>query len=419
MVTTVLCLLTAGAVAESPGIRDDVYASLVEITRGIEERWTRFELDGVVVLASQPELVYPAALERTSEFMEELLERFDEDGRIRAELSADPIRYIFAPGPMDVQLFTGIDTDGMALVEHGIVVSRRFPHEHELAHMVAHRALAPRETSGTAPLIREGLASYLGGSRGRTPAVTLALGDSYLDLRLCVPSLLLSSDEFYAGWLDPGVAYAVAARWVQFLIESRGWERFARLYWLLTATPSQIDAMPASSVLLQIQGVYETSWSELSADFERWRRANPSPGVEAAPPPLAAPTMEMDHDGRRLRMWQRELEWIVELRAETGYPEMRLQWGEALPQAPGQKRAALVDGEARRRFDLALRPAGIELTDQLLGRVLQVSSPFALTLDGEDSASPRRQVCVRIPWQADEAPAWPSDPILWVSPRLR
>jgi len=93
-----LCLLlptlafSAGARAQESGsARERLYDSLLEITQRLDERWTRFELDGLVVLIAEPDLIKPEALEATSSLIDELLRRFDPGGEIRRELRADPI----------------------------------------------------------------------------------------------------------------------------------------------------------------------------------------------------------------------------------------------------------------------------------------------------------------------------------------
>jgi hypothetical protein len=306
----------------------------------------------------------------------------------------------------------------MALWGPRIVLSRRLPHAHELVHIVAHLAMSSPQIADVDPLLREGLAAYLGGARGRAPEVVLALGDSYLDMGLGDPTELLIPNRFFHAPTDPSIHYATAARWVQFLVETEGWTRFGEIYQLLAATNEGVAARPDASKQLQFAGVYQRPFRQLWLDFHAWRHSHPVAGVEAAVPPLRPADLRLESDGRQLRVWRGEYDWIVDLRAELGYPEVHLQWGERLPESFRPRLRVSTEGSTPLRYSLVLRPGGVELHDLALDEIILATTPRPAQNELDDEGGPPREFCVRLRF-AQGSPPWPFDPLLWVSPRLR
>jgi hypothetical protein len=409
---------TDGSASSSDSLSDESVARLLDLLPSLEGEWALFETPMLRLLAADPGVVHPAALSSMASTLEKLLAIFDRDGSLRRDLERFPIRYIHGLTRPELSFLAGIETDGMALWGPRIVLSRRLPHAHELVHIVAHLAMSSPEIANVDPLLREGVATYLGGARGRAPEVVLALGDSYLDMGLGDPTELLVPDRFFHAPTDPSIHYATAARFVQFLVEAEGWARFGEIYQLLAATDRGVAARPDASKRLQFAGVYQRPFRQLWLDFHAWRRSHPVAGVEAAIPPPGPADLELESDGRQLRLWRGENEWTVQLRAELGYPEVHLQWGERLPESFRPRLRISTEGAALLRYSLLLRPGGVEFLDLALDEILLATTPRPHQDGLDEEGGPPREFCVRLPF-AQQAPPWPYDPLLWVSPRLR
>jgi hypothetical protein len=345
-----------------------------------EERWHRLSL-GRVELHYAPGLpLDPEALEDLRRFVESAADSLGLDRPARESLLQRPIRYFWTDAPELIRALGGGDAEGMALPEERIAVSLRLPHEHELVHVLAHVAVRPGPDA-VVPLLREGLASALGGSADRVPRVILAEGDQLLQARRLDLRELSAPASFEGAALDERSKYAASARFVQFLWSAGGIGRLKDLYRLLSGAPVEIAQRTRESVVAQIEGVYSVPWSELERRFEWWRAQNPAGGIRLAQAPAEAADLWLIDGGQEAQLWT-QADGSILLRgfARERSHDQTLWWGESVPAL--YRRGGLEHpgyGAARQRFGLQIRAGRIELRDHRRDRLIAVlAEPAAL-----------------------------------------
>ena len=252
----------------------------------------------------------------------------------RASLRSDPIEYLYLRDSSSLQWFGVDDVDGMALVRERRILASRMPHEHELAHVLAHVAISPAPGHNH-PWIQEGLASYFGGHLGQSPDAVLALGDDVLDRTPGLIARILTVTGFRESPLPSEECYAAAARFVNFLdLERGGVDRILVLLRLLSGVEEEVVDRPASFVEVQLEGVYGTSFDELLAEFEDWRRERPVAGVVVVAPPGRSADLVLADDDHLVRWWHDTSGWVIEVTPLQATMDVALVWGSDVPR-PG------------------------------------------------------------------------------------
>jgi hypothetical protein len=220
--------------------------------------------------------------------------------------------------------------DGLALAGQRRIIASRLPHEHEIVHVLAHVAISPAPPQNH-PFVQEGLASYLGGHLGESPAAVLALGDDVLDRNPGLVRQLLTVRGFRDAPLPGSECYAAAARFLHYLDSMWGRSRLLSLLRLLAGFEDEVAARPASFVEVQFEGVYETSFDELLAGCDGWRRANPVAGIVATAPPGRSPDLVLSDREHRVRWWLESSGWDVAVTPLQDQLDLALRWGGAPP----------------------------------------------------------------------------------------
>lgn len=283
-----------------------------------------------------------------------------------ASLRERPIEYFLVDEPGILESFGAGDIEGLAYPEHRLIVSKRLPHEHELVHVLLHLRL-PGRRGDNQPFLQEGLASYLGGNGADGELTVLAHGDRLLADGAVDLASLWTVAGWQSGRLEAYDRYAVAARFVQFLVEEAGdFEQLRQLARLLAGEIDAIAGRPWSILRVQIEGVYDIDWLDLVRDFEHWRSEHPVAGVREVTAPERRPDLTVVDERHRVRVWIEPGGWVVAARALRGSLDAELYWGEAQPGVPGLTSAPSVS----RRYRLELDAQGLVLTDRWLDRTL-------------------------------------------------
>jgi hypothetical protein len=251
----------------------------------------------------------------------------------RNSLRTAPIEYLYLPDSSSLRWFGVDDVDGIAFVRERRIIASRLPHEHELAHVLAHIAIAPAPGSNL-PWIQEGLASYIGGHLGESPAAILALGDDTLDRNPGLIARILTVTGFRESPLSSEECYSAAARFVNYLdVERGGLEPLLLLLRLLSGLEDEVAARPSSFVEVQLEGVYETSFDELLEGFESWRRALPVGGVVVTAPPMERADIVLADGDHLVRWWQDVGGWVIAVTPLRGEVDVALVWGSDAPRS--------------------------------------------------------------------------------------
>jgi hypothetical protein len=208
------------------------------------------------------------------------------------------------------------------------------------------------------------------------------------------PFRLVGWAEFHDPKWNPDMRYAVGARLVAFLVDRNGMAPFLRLYRTLAASPLEARRRPQAAILLQLEGHYDASVRELHQEFARWRRVHPPLGPRIVERPQREPDRVMALDARAVEMWEGTESWIFHVRADAGYPDVTLRYGELLPRSGD---AGKLPGDSPElRYSLMLRPEDVRLTDLAHDRLLSQGSTLRPERDEIPSAFtvelPRTQV---------------------------
>jgi hypothetical protein len=410
-VVLVLCTVVTATLPATASTNSEVASLRARLGTG----WETIRTPSVRVFVRPQSRPTPARLEELEARVQQIAARLHIAPGVLQSLHADPIDYFLVDDPRMMEGFGAGDIEGLAYPETRLIVSSRLPHEHELVHVLLPLAL-PGRPSANQPLLQEGLASYLGGNGADAEFTVLAHADAILEkLYVDLASLWTS-----AGWRGSSLSaydrYAIAARFVQFLVEgSEGTGALLELARLLCGRAEDVAARPWSAIRVQLEGVYDTRWDEIELAFHRWRRSHPVAGLhEIAPPGRAADLVAAD-ERHVARVWIEPGAWSIALTAHHGPVDVDLFWGAPRPRSSAMTAAP----SSGHRFRLHVDEEQVELVDQYAGRVL-MRSAWAPSQAPVRAASPgvvnRRERVFRFEASMGEALVAPTTLGLWSRP---
>jgi hypothetical protein len=275
----------------------------------------------------------PPQLRQLERAVQELAEVLGLDATKRASFRADPIEYLYLPDATSLQWFGVEGVDGLAFVAERRIIATELPLEHELVHVLAQEAIAPAPARNQ-PWIQEGLASYLGGHLGESPAAALALGDDALDRHPGLIPRILTTNGFHDSPLPAEEVYGAAARLVNYLdVEHGGIARILELMRMLAGFEEEVMRRPASFVEVQIEGVYELGFADLLERFHAWREAHPVAGVAPVAAPRRVADLVLSDTEHVVRWWKDESGWVVAATPLHAAIDLALVWGSRAPAA--------------------------------------------------------------------------------------
>ncbi len=319
-------------------------------------------------------------------------------------LRQHPILLFYTQRSEVVGRLAGMPAEGVSFPEFGIIVTARLPHAHEVAHILAYAATGSGEAR-TAPILQEGLATWLGGTVDASPEVELAAGLKAVRSRGIDLREFLTPRAFHESSLDQHDRYAIAALFCDFLIESYGWADLRGLYHLLAADARELERRPAGAVALQFEGWTGRSWDRLVGEFRRWSWSVQRGGIRIEEGEFEASGVRREGDLEVGWGWE-DGDLVVDFRSLEGWAvDAEMLWGPLLTSPVD------VDAEqpAWRRWGLRVRPEGAELTDHRRRRSLAVSI--------ETPDSPERWR-LRLDSEVLEGVEAPEDVLLFVTPRF-
>lgn len=340
----------------TPADWERVHAQAWEATlASATAQWPRRQGRWVQLISGDPGGATVAQVDSLESSLLRLAARLGDARRMLQPLRARPLRYFHAQGQQQMELLVAGEHEGLALPGLRVVISRRLPHEHELVHLLSHLAIAPAPP-GQEALLQEGLASWMAGAAGLSPAALSVAAERALALEPGLPRQLLGGGAFAGSPHPDDVRYAVAARFVEYMVDRFGLPAFLRAYRLTAGLRLELAQRPAAHALAQLEGELEVGREEILAGFDRWRRAHPARPLRPFVPPARRPDMQWEDEALVARLWGGE-EWSVDLTAERGAPSGRLllhEAGRSLRLVAGPEQIALYDG-ANGQFLLQLR----------------------------------------------------------------
>lgn len=397
-------------------VADAIVPELLDWTRPEIERvlpgpWTRFRTPHFRVFVERGLAVEHAELVELEASLAELADRLDLDPAIREGLRHEPIDYYHIRNRALLRRFTEVDAEGIAFAEFRIVISLRLPHAHEVAHLLLYERTQPAPPA-TAPLLLEGLASWLAGVGNAAPRVVAARGEQRLEHEDVDLRALLTTPTFHRSALDTHGRYQCSARFCAFLVDTWGLDAVLDLYRLLAGDTVEMLRRPVAAASLQLEGWSGLSWEELELRFERWREENPVGGLRLALEPTRPADGTLGAEGHVMRWWNEpDGSLVVSASTENVEVDAELLWGrpERIPLEPRSPQPRW------RRWGLRLGPEGIHLTDHRRRRRLAVPDS-----DLRWGVFPlRRSLTVRVEADAVPEPVREDEASLFVTPVFR
>jgi len=306
-------------------------------------------------------------LQRLEAIVQRLCERLDVDLVSRASLMRQPIEYVLTRDTALIDRVTGIRAEGAAFASRRLILATTLPHVHELTHVIMHLALGTK-ASGNVSFLEEGLASAIGGHAGEAPLAVMVTADEILARQSVPLERFFTESGFDRGPFTAHERYAIAARFVDYLLRERGgWSRLREVLTILAGEPAEIRRRPLRATLLQLEGVYGTTFEKLEADFRDWVRNQRVERGMRTLVPRRDPDVTARDERHRITCWfEEDGDWVIEIGALFGTLGARVTWGQ-IPAGHGAWQTA---PRPTHRFELEVDRTGATLREQRDGQLL-------------------------------------------------
>ncbi len=229
-------------------------------------KWSTVETKYATLHYNDTSLVNGYALRELDRFIDQLTRQLAIPEADMIHLAQVRIHYYLC-NEAEIELLTGYQAQGMTNLQFDAVVTRQLPHYHELSHFMINYAMR-RLPLYTLPCLQEGMACYLGGRWGKSPAIILYAGYYTYELGLTVLEEVLTYDGFHHQVGMPDITYPVSALLMKTTIDNAGIGRFRDLYLELSGTSREVIALSQLRVQMRIAQFTGQSWAEFLQDYE-------------------------------------------------------------------------------------------------------------------------------------------------------
>ena len=210
-------------------------------------------------------------------FVDHMAEILAIDSSRMALLQKEKIDYYLCD-ERSIRMLSGFDTHGITMLAQDAVLSRHFPHNHEVAHLMLNFALG--DASLTVPtLLQEGFAVAFGGRWERSANVILEVGRF---LVLTDPELadqIVNLDESLSDNTLADISYPLAGLFVRFLAEQYGIDSYLDLYRRLSTS----DEIAGVKRIEAVEHSLGDEIDEVRARFNQFAEGFPSSGIDPVP----------------------------------------------------------------------------------------------------------------------------------------
>jgi len=220
----------------------------------------------------------PGAFEQPNEisiaeadtFIEALADSLSLSAGDMKKLREKKIEYFLCSSDSLVGDIVGTLTKGTLDLATNDVITAFFPHYHELAHLLINIKLR-RQPLYVQPLLREGVAVYLGGRWGKSPASLMDLAHFLYKEQIVDLDSLLTMRDFDANSATD-IAYPVAGLFCAYLIEQIGIEDFFDLYRSLSGNFQTVYQMTRADVKRATQEALDMpDWTAVLDGFRQYQ----------------------------------------------------------------------------------------------------------------------------------------------------
>lgn len=268
--------------------------------------------------------LHPVALEEADRYIEAAADSLDLSNEALALIGEKKIEYFFCDSDSTVEAITGFRVKGTLDLASNDVISAFFPHNHEVTHLLINLKLQ-EQALYVQPIVREGLAVYLGGRWGKGPAPLIYLGGFLHGEQLVEVDSIVTMDRFerHAG---ADMSYPVAGLFTAFLLERMGMDNFLELYQALSGTFEEVSGMTAPGVKRTIfEAAGARSWDELMADVDAYIEKYNSQQSVFGPGRAGRGRTLVDENGVRVSEYRR---WVsVAVSSQSELPAGNIVFG--------------------------------------------------------------------------------------------
>jgi hypothetical protein len=209
------------------------------------------------------------ALENADSQIEKLAKRLELKGDDIKHLEKAKIEYYYCNNDSTVMQITGHLTKGTTDLASNDLISAFFPHYHEIVHLLVNIKMKSLPLY-TLPLMREGIAVYLGGRWGKAPSALDALGAFLYKENFVSLDSILTMEDFKRN-AQADIAYPVAGLFAGYLLNKKGWDNYQKLYLELSGPFDTLYAMGKETVKQHlVTAIGEDNWDRLLADFSAY-----------------------------------------------------------------------------------------------------------------------------------------------------
>lgn len=161
-------------------------------------------------------------------------------------LEEKKIEYYYCPNDKTVEDISGYKVKGFFDLPTNDVISSFFPHFHEISHLLINIRLRNLSLY-TQPIIREGIAVYLGGRWGKSLDVLNYLGNFLYDQKFIELDSITTMERFEKH-ATADMAYPLSGMFCSYIIDKIGMEKFLDLYQELSGNYDSLYSMTPSEV---------------------------------------------------------------------------------------------------------------------------------------------------------------------------
>lgn len=152
------------------------------------------------------------------------------------------------------------------------VVSRFLPDRAQIAQLMLSMKILQLPPA-TAPLLRYGTSTYLGGGYSRSASLALSLG-RYIYLNdFSNLEDLMSTEKFLGLESNPDFAYPVAGLFCAYLFENLNFENFLTVYLALSGDFEEIENLEAPEFKKRLTGALAKDWPTIESEFRSFAEA--------------------------------------------------------------------------------------------------------------------------------------------------
>jgi hypothetical protein len=208
------------------------------------------------------------ALEALDSFVEKTAAKLQIDESEMNLLREKKIEYYLCPDEIEVRKLTGKEDAAVYDKSIDAVVAVSLSQYDAVAGLLINFKLK-RLPFETLSLLRNGLATLLGGRSGRAPAVILSFGEYIHRYELIETDSLLIFDASYDSTGMADVACPLAAGMAEYLYDYLGTEKFFELYRQLSGDFESIRSLSPDAVKDRIVGRVGKDWDEIATAFDQ------------------------------------------------------------------------------------------------------------------------------------------------------